>query len=435
MIKVCKFGGSSMADKNCIEQVADIIRSEKERKYIVVSAPGKRFSEDIKVTDLLYKSFDERTEKKQTAFPLIRKRFVEIVDELGIELDIEKKLDEIFVNIKNSTTADYAASRGEYLSAIILAKYLGVDFIDPADIVMFSNEGRFESEYTNDLVEKKLALSERAVIAGFYGSKPNGEIKTFSRGGSDIIGSIIARGAKAEIYENWTDVNGFMTTDPRIVKNPKHIDILTYEELRELAYMGASVLHPESVFPLQINKIPINIRNTFEPENKGTMIVHSIKEKRDRRVTGIAGKKGYSIILIKKSMMNNEIGFARKVLSVLEHNKISLEHVPTGIDTMSVVVATSELENGKKQKILDEIRGKVDPDVLEVSNNLGLIAIVGQGMAYQRGTAARIFNALYKAEINVRMIDQGSSEINVIIGVEDKDLEKSIKAIYSAFFD
>lgn len=436
MIKVCKFGGTSMADKNAINQVINIIQSDKSRRYIIVSAPGKRFSDDEKVTDLLYQAFNERFDDRQPSFDKIRERYIDIVKDLNVEIDINKYLDEVEEGIESSLTSDYAASRGEHLCAIILAHKLGWEFIDAAEIIKFDVKGKFDSETTNDCVCEKLENIEYAVIGGFYGSLPDGTIKTFTRGGSDITGAIIARGVKADVYENWTDVNGFMTTDPRIVKNPKRIETLSYEELRELSYMGANVLHPDSIFPIKNCDIPINIRNTFEPDNKGTTIVSDTSGLDNKRlVTGIAGRKGYTTILLKKSMMNNELGFARKVLSVLENNGIQMEHLPTGIDTMSIIIEGNQVNEEKQQKVIDEIRAKVSPDNIEVNSDLALIAIVGHGMAERKGTAAKVFNALYSNDVNVRMIDQGSSEMNIIVGVSESDLKKSIAALYDEFFN
>ncbi len=434
MIKVSKFGGTSMADKSSIEQVIKIIKSDVDRRFVVVSAPGKRFSEDDKITDLLYQSYKERFDDRQPSFAKIKERYITIVKELGSKLDIEKYLYEVEQGIENSRSGDYAASRGEYLCALIFADMLGWEFVDAADIIKFNSKGQFDSETTNDLVFARLKDTKNAVIGGFYGSMPDGAIKTFSRGGSDITGSIIARGVKADLYENWTDVNGFMSADPRIIKNPKPINVLSYEELRELSYMGASVLHPESIFPLRYSNIPINVRNTFAPEKSGTTIVNDSSDLSNRLVTGIAGKSGYVSMLIKKSMMNNELGFARKVLSVLENNGVSLEHAPTGIDTMSIIIDKKELD-GKEQKVVDEIISATSPDKVEVMRNLALIAIVGHGMAEKIGTAAKVFNALCRHEVNIRMIDQGSSEMNIIVGVAESDLKKSISALYEEFFN
>ena len=435
-IKVCKFGGTSMADKNSISRVKEIILSDKERRFVVVSAPGKRFKEDIKVTDVLYECYDEKvkTGECKNKFSVIRERFEGIVADLGLSINISDRLDEVERGINASSSPDYAASRGEYLSALIASEVLGLEFVDAAEIIRFNTLGRFDSETTNDLVSKRLSLEKGAVIPGFYGALPDGTIKTFTRGGSDFTGAIVARGVMADIYENWTDVDGFMTTDPRIVDNPVIIDVLSYEELRELSYMGASVLHPDSTFPLQGTTIPINIKNTFNPSAKGTFIVKDTAARGGRLITGIAGRKGFTTILIKKSLMNAEIGFVRKVLSVLENYNISLEHIPTGIDTMSLIIPDNELIDGIEFELIEKIRGKVNPDYIYIYKDISLLAIVGHGMNNQTGTAAKIFTALADAKINVKMIDQGSSELNIIVGVNTADLEKAINAIYHAFF-
>lgn len=435
-LKVCKFGGTSMADKNSIEQVKKIILSDVDRRFVVVSAPGKRFSEDIKITDLLYECFYEKVRSGSCAEPFakIKKRYSDIVKDLGLKLDINTYLNEVQEAIDRCKTPDFAASRGEYLSALIMAEVLDFEFVDATEIIKFTAKGVFDAETTNDLVGKRLSLSKGAVVPGFYGAMPDKVVKTFTRGGSDFTGAIIARGVSADVYENWTDVDGFMTTDPRIVKNPVLIDMLSYDELRELSYMGASVLHPESTFPLQSTGIPINIRNTFNPTARGTMIVPDTSAKSGRLVTGIAGRKGFTTILIKKSMMNAEVGFCRKVLSVLEYYHISLEHMPTGIDTMSLIIPDSDLENGLEFELIEKIRGKVNPDLIYVYKDISLLAVVGHGMIQQKGTAAKVFNALAKADVNIKMIDQGSSELNIIVGVSSADLEKAIEAIYHEFF-
>ncbi len=431
--KVCKFGGTSMASAITVNQVFNIIESDKDRKYIVVSAPGKRDKNDIKVTDMLYKAFDEAQEtgRCDNAFGKIRERFRALVDDLKLDFDLNEMLDSIEKQINTSTTPDYAASRGEYLSARIFAIKTGYKFIDAQDLIKFDSRGMLDSEITNDNVKRVLEGVDRAVIPGFYGIDVDGNIKTFSRGGSDVTGAIIARGVGADLYENWTDVNGFMKADPRIVENPKIIDELTYKELRELSYMGANVLHPESIFPVRQAGIPINIKNTFNPSHKGTMIVEDYNPD-NSVITGIAGKKDFSVLLLEKSMMNSEIGFARKVLSVLEHYGVSFEHVPSGIDTMSFVIASSELE-GKLENIINGIRRSVSIDKIIVYNDMALIATVGHGMARRKGTSATLFNALANAGVNIRMIDQGSSELNIIVGVDNSDYEKAIEAIYNGF--
>lgn len=435
-IKVVKFGGTSMADAKSIRQVAEIIKQDKERRYVVVSAPGKRFSQDHKVTDMLYACYHDMQingECKAT-FDKIRERFKGIVKDLGLGLDIDSYLDKVEKEMLKYNSAEFCASRGEYLSAVITAEVLGYEFIDAKDVMIFDANGDFDSESTNEKVKSVLENVERAVVPGFYGGDSEGIVHTFSRGGSDVSGAVIARAVGASLYENWTDVNGFMSADPRIVDNPKPIETLSYKELRELAYMGANVLHPESIFPVRVSKIPINIRNTFCPTADGTMIVAELDEKElsKRVITGVAGKKGYSIIYIEKSMMNSELGFVRKVLAVLEYYNISIEHLPTGIDTMSIVIPDNELA-GKEDVVIERIKKVVDPDHIEIKSGISLIATVGHGMSYKPGSASTLVGALAKEKINIRMIDQGSSEMNIIVGIATSDYERAIKAIYAAF--
>ena len=427
-VTVVKFGGTSMADAKSINQVADIVKQDKKRRYVVVSAPGKRFSQDHKITDMLYACYHDlqiNGECKAT-FDKIRERFKGIVSDLGLDIDIDAYLNQVESDMLKYNSAEFCASRGEYLSAIITAAKLGYKFIDAKDIMVFNENGDFEPEITNEKVKQVLSKVERAVIPGFYGGDESGLVHTFSRGGSDVSGAVIARAVGATMYENWTDVNGFMTADPRIVSNPKPIEKLSYRELRELAYMGANVLHPESIFPVRVGNIPINIRNTFCPEAKGTMIVPELEEKdmNNRVITGIAGKKGYSIVYIEKSMMNSELGFVRKVLAVLEYYNISFEHLPTGIDTMSIVIADSELA-GKEEVVIERIKKVVNPDHIEIKSNISLVATVGHGMSYKPGTASTLCGALAKENINIRMIDQGSSEMNIIVGISTSDYEKA----------
>ncbi len=438
MIKVCKFGGTSMADANAMLQVKAIIEADESRKYVVVSAPGKRFKTDIKVTDTFYKCQKEIDENGNCdkSFAIIRDRFTEIVRDLNIDLDINAVLDKVEQEMIENKSADFAASRGEYLSAVIMSKLLGAEFVDSKELIRFDSKGRLNEEYTDDKVKTRLEDVEYAVIPGFYGKDSSGKIKTFSRGGSDITGSIIARGVKADLYENWTDVSGFLVCDPRIVPEAKVIEQLTYKELRELSYMGASVLHAEAIFPVMKGKIPINIKNTFKPEDKGTMIVPSEQytlSGSDNIITGIAGKKDFTVIYIEKSMMNSEIGFIRKVLSVVEHHGIGVEHVPSGIDTLSIVLESEQLKNGVLEQLVSEIRENVNPDYVHVIENISLIATVGHGMTMRSGTAAKIFSALAEQGVNIKMIDQGSSELNIIIGVSNSDYEKCIYTIYKAF--
>lgn len=433
-IKVVKFGGSSLADAGQITKVCKIIRADEERRYVVPSAPGKRFDSDEKITDLLYRlqSLAASGEVIDTVYEKIRDRFEGIINDLG--MDYTLPLEKVKNDILNGASPDYAASRGEYLNGLILAEYLGYEFVDAAEIICFDENGNFLAEETNIKAANRLKNVSNAVIPGFYGSYPDGRVKTFSRGGSDITGSIVARAVGADLYENWTDVSGFMVADPRIVEEPKCIRLISYTELRELSYMGASVLHEDAIFPVSKAKIPINIKNTNDPENKGTMIVAE-KEQDDSFdiVTGIAGRKGFTVITISKSMMNAEIGLARKMLSALEKYNISFEHMPTGIDTICVVISDSQL-NGNRENVINEIINTCKPETINVLENMALIATVGHGMVSMPGTAARLFTALANSKINIRMIDQGSSELNIIIGVDCNDFNEAIKAIYQEFF-
>ena len=434
MKKVVKFGGSSLASAVQFNKVKGISTADPHRRYVIPSAPGKRFSDDTKVTDMLYDCYDTAVNGKNFEEKLdkIHARYQEIIDGLHLNLSLDEEFEKIFEYFQNGAGVNYAASRGEYLNGIIMAHYLGFDFIDAAEVIFFDENGEFDSEKTNNILSMRLEKTEHAVIPGFYGAMPNGTIKTFSRGGSDITGSIVARAVKADLYENWTDVSGFLVTDPRIVENPEPIEIITYRELRELAYMGASVLHDEAIFPVRREGIPINIKNTNDPSAPGTLIVESTCKKPKYTITGIAGKKGFASVNLEKDRMNTEIGFGRRVLSVFEENGLSFEHIPSGIDTMSVFVQQSDFEE-KEQKILAGLHRNVDPDFLEIHSNIALIAVVGRGMKSTEGTAGKLFTALAKEDINIRMIDQGSSELNIIIGVNEKDFEKAIKAIYHAF--
>ena len=434
-IKVVKFGGSSLADAAQFRKVAAIIKADPNRRFVVASAPGKRHSKDVKVTDMLYNCYEMvRNHEDITAYyAQIAERYNSIIRDLGLQFDISGELEYIRNAILHHSGRDFAASRGEYLNSLILAKLLGFDFIDAESVIFFRENGVYDDEKTNEEMRKELKKHQYAVIPGFYGVMPNGTIKTFSRGGSDITGSIVARAADAELYENWTDVSGCLMADPRIVKDPIPIKTITYRELRELSYMGASVLHEEAIFPVRYAGIPINIRNTNEPEAPGTMIVASTNEyDSEHIITGIAGRKGFSVINIEKDMMNSEIGFGRKVLDVMEDNDISFEHLPSGVDTMSVVVTTSYLES-RRERIIASINKRVRPDSVVIEDGLALLAVVGRGMVKSKGTAARVFDAISDADINIRMIDQGSSELNIIVGIEEKDLDKALDAIYHEF--
>ena len=434
MKKVVKFGGSSLASAQQFKKVADIIHGDKERKFVVPSAPGKRFPEDIKVTDMLYGCYRlaEAGKDFKKELAAIADRYQEIIDGLELTLSLKDEFKTIEKNFKEKAGENYAASRGEYLNGIIMATYLGYEFIDAADVIRFKDNGDFDSEVTNEILSARLAGMESAVIPGFYGAYENGVVKTFSRGGSDITGSIVARAIKADVYENWTDVSGILVADPRIIDSPEPIDTITYRELRELSYMGFSVLHEDAIFPVRREGIPINIRNTNRPKDSGTWIVESTCQKSKYVITGIAGKKGFCSINIEKAQMNTEIGFGRKVLQAFEDNGISFEHVPSGIDTMTVFVHQDEFMH-KEQKVVSAIHRLADPDCVDIEADLALIAVVGRGMKSTRGTAGRIFSALAHANVNVKMIDQGSSELNIIIGVANADFETAIKAIYDIF--
>jgi len=436
MKKVVKFGGSSLASAAQFEKVGNIVKSDKDRRYVVVSAPGKRNSGDKKVTDMLYNCYDlaEKNQNFDIVLADIKARYDEIITGLGLSFSLDDDFKEIKKKFKEKAGVDYAASRGEFLNGKIMANYLGITFIDPSTVIFFDEDGNFDAEKSNEEVAKRLDSEEYAVIPGFFGAMYDGSIKTFSRGGSDITGSIVARAVKADVYENWTDVSGFMVADPRIINHPKSINMITYTELRELAYMGASVLHEDSIFPVRKEGIPINIRNTNMPEDEGTWIVESTARKSDYTITGIAGKKGFCCVNISKDMMNSEVGFVRKVLQAFEDHDISIEHVPSGIDTMTVFVHEDDFIS-KEQAVVSQIHRLAKPDMLEIESDLGLIAVVGRGMKSTRGTAGRIFSALAHANVNVRMIDQGSSELNIIIGVENRDFEKAVKAIYDIFVE
>ncbi len=435
-VKVTKFGGSSVADAIQIAKTKDIIVSDPDRKYIIVSAPGKRYNEDNKITDLLYlcKTHIEHNLPYEQVFQVICDRFTAMAINLGTKVDLTIEFGVIIDHLRKGASADYIASRGEYLNAIITAAYLGYDFVDAAVMIHFDEKGRFLSEETNESIKKELAKHKTAVIPGFYGAMPNGEIKTFSRGGSDITGAIVARAVEADVYENWTDVSGFLMADPRVVPDAKPISRVSYKELRELSYMGASVLHEDAIYPARVANIPISIRNTNNPDDPGTLITSQEENASGRIVTGIAGSKDFTVIALYKNMLSAEKGFVRRVLGIFEDNDVLVEHMPSGIDTLSVVVSSGLLD-GKLDDILAEINRKLQPDTIDVFEKMALVATVGYGMSRRPGVSAKLFTALADAGVNIRMIDQGSSEMNIIVGVENKDLNTSIRAIYHAFVE
>ena len=431
---VTKFGGSSLADASQFKKVKNIICADESRRYVIPSAPGKRNKKDTKVTDLLYlcHAHVETGISLDDVFKHVESRYTEIVSELGLNFEIKKYLDAVKKDLEDGASKDYAASRGEYLNGLVLANYLGYEFVDAKDVIVFDEDGALNLEKTNEALKAVLSKTPKAVIPGFYGADVNGNIVTFSRGGSDVTGALVAASVDADLYENWTDVSGFLMADPRIIDNPKAIDQITYKELRELSYMGASVLHEDAIFPVRATGIPINIKNTNRPEDKGTFIVQDIDDKECKTITGIAGKKDFTVISIEKAMMNSELGFCRKLLSVLETNNISFENMPSGIDTVCVVISDSELKH-KRDKVVEEIKRACNPDSIVVHPNMALIATVGKRMAKQKGVAAKVFSALSEANVNIRMIDQGSSEMNILVGIENDDFERGIQAIYNAF--
>ena len=434
-MKTAKFGGTSLADAARFRQVKRIVSADPELRFVVVSAPGKRSAEDKKVTDLLYlcKAHIEHNLPYQQIFQVICDRFMAVEVNLGVNVGLKEEFEEIRKNLEAGASADYIASRGEHLNAMLIAAYLGFDFVDSSRIVRFDEKGRFMEDLTNKEIAEELKHHERAVIPGFYGAKVDGTIKTFSRGGSDITGALVARAVGADVYENWTDVSGFLMADPRIVKDPKPISTVSYKELRELSYMGASVLHEDAIYPARIANIPINIRNTNEPENPGTMITSEpAKLEEGQIIAGIAGSKDFTVITMYKALLSSERGFIRKMSGVLEDFDIPIEHIPSGVDTLSVVISNKQL-GGKLEDILDEFERQLKPDHMEVSDDIALIATVGAGMSLRTGVSAKLFTALAEKKVNIRMIDQGSSEMNIIVGVENKDFEKAIRAIYGAF--
>lgn len=430
MAIACKFGGSSVADAAQIKKIADIIKSNPERRYIVVSAPGKRHDADKKITDLLYLAHETAKNgiSPSEILKLIKQRYDEIISGLQIDLDLSPAFADIEANIGNEST-DYAASRGEHLNGIVIAKLLGATFIDPIHHIFIGSNNQLQEDKTYDSLSKAIAGHDMVLVPGFYGCDEQGKVKTFSRGGSDITGAILARAAKVEVYENWTDVSGLLMADPRIVENPLPIPEVSYTELRELSYMGAQVLHDEAIFPVKALGIPVQIKNTNQPDHAGTKIVAQAQH-RAFPVIGLAGKQGFEIIYIQKTLMNKEVGFGRQLLGILEEKGVSFEHMPSGIDSVSLVIKSEELEQ-HRQEILDAIQTRLQTEEIKVFPNISLIAVVGTGMAYHPGVAATLFTALSDSGINIRLIDQGASELNIIIGVQDDDFKGSINALYN----
>ena len=436
MLKVTKFGGSSMADAGQYRKVRDILLADPSRKVVVVSAAGKRFSGDHKLTDLLYlcHAHTQYGVDCSGIFELITSRYLEIRDELGLDLSLEQEFQALKKRLdKKSITADELVSRGEYFSAKLMAAFLGFDFVDAADWILFNMDGSVDQEPSYEALRNRIG-NHGVVIPGFYGKMPDGHIRTFSRGGSDITGALAAAALGADVYENWTDVSGILMADPRIVDNPQAIPQVTYDELRELSYSGAQVLHEGTIFPVREKNIPVNIRNTNAPEDPGTMIRERFEVDTDphRFITGITGKKDFSIISMTKRGMSNEVGVLRKMLSVFERHNISIDYAPNGIDNVSVVMPTAEIEP-QLYTLLAEIQEEVKPDSLAVYDQIAIVAAVGRKMAFRPGISGKIFAALGQANINIRMINQGPDELNIIVGVDNKDFATAIKVLYHSF--
>ena len=436
-MKVAKFGGSSLADAAQFKKVREILLSDEDRRIVVPSAPGKRAATDIKVTDLFYQCNRLAASGSDfaSAFDTIRARYHGIAQELGLTVDLDGYLDEVSRNIQLGAGADYAASRGEYLNGILLADYLGWDFVDPQQGIFFDEEGRLDSDKTQEKLSALLAGHERAVVPGFYGCDTHGNVKTFSRGGSDITGAIVARAVQADMYENWTDVSGCLMADPRIVRNPETIRYVTYRELRELSYMGASVLHEEAIFPVKDAGIPLVIKNTNAPDDPGTVISEETEPGvAEPLITGIAGKKDFVAIHVKTNHMSSKVGYIRKTLSIFERYRVSIEHIPTGIDSFAVVVQGSDVKDCL-YSIVADIKSELEPDEIKIVDRLALISTVGRNMPSRPGTSGRLFGELGHAGINIRMIAQGSEELDIVVGVDVDDFERAIRVIYGAFVD
>ena len=436
-MKVVKFGGSSMADAGQYRKIRDILLADPERKVVVVSAAGKRFKDDHKITDLLYlcHAHTQYGVDCSGIFEMISSRYIQIRNDLNIDLDLETEFADFKQRIdRKELNADEIASRGEYFSAKLMAAYLGFQFIDSADWVKFNFDGTVDQEVTYEALQDKVVQGIGAVIPGFYGLMPDGHIRTFSRGGSDITGALAAAALDADVYENWTDVSGILMADPRLVENPMAIPQVTYDELRELSYSGASVLHEDAIFPVREKNIPLNIRNTNDPEAPGTMIQESFQGEydSDRFITGITGKKDFTIISLSKRGMSNQVGVLHKVLTILVRHNLSVDYVPNGIDNVSIVLPTESIASSL-YAVLGEIQTEVEPDTLDVHDQIAIVAAVGRQMACRPGISGKLFAALGEAGINIRMINQGPDELNIIFGVDNRDFKKAIQVLYSSF--
>ena len=438
MIKVVKFGGSSVASAEQFAKVKKIIEADDDRKFIITSACGRINKEDYKVTDLLYLieahirygvSYDQ-------LFQLVKDKYYSIAKALGLKTDLDKEFVSIEKLIERHETTDYLVSRGEYLAAKLLAEYLEAQFVDARDVIAFRYDGSIDMERTEELLKDRCEKGRRIVIPGFYGALPNGAIRVMSRGGSDITGSIVASAVNADVYENWTDVSGFMVADPRIIEKPLRIPCITYAELREMSYMGANVLHDDAVFPVRKKNIPINIRNTNDPDNPGTMITDDCEEF-DKKypphaITGVTGRRNFTIITLIKAHSSTEVGFLRKILSIFEKYNVSIEQVPISVDTFSVIVESNYV-SACLYDIVGDLKKELVPDELRIEEHISLIAMVGREMRNRPGMSGALLSECGRNHINIRTISQSSHELSVIIGVNDADFEKAIQAIYDTF--
>ena len=437
MLKVAKFGGSSLADAAQFQKVKSIVSSDPARRLIVVSASGKRHKDDNKITDLLYlcHAHLQYSVSCEQVFSMIETRYLDIKRELDLQVDIERDFARLRQKLDKSLSVDELVSRGEYLTARMMAEYLGYDFVDAAALVCFDYDGKLNIDKTYEAIREALAVHDRIVMPGFYGSLPSGRIKVLSRGGSDISGALLAAAAGADIYENWTDVSGILMADPRIIDNPRRIDTITYPELREMAYMGANVLHEGAIYPVKDAGIPINIRNTNAPDDPGTIICDeesAMPVQDDPLITGLTGKKNFTVVTVSKNQQEDNLGIIRRTLEIFEKYRVEVEHIPSGIDSFSVVVASDQVESCIYD-IVGEIRAVCRPADIRVIDSMALVAVVGRGMSYRPGVSGRLFAALGDAQVNIRMIAQGSDELNIIVGVENKDFERALRTIYQNF--
>lgn len=432
---VAKFGGSSLADASHIQKTASIINMDPARRYVVISSPGERTDDDIKVTDMLYMCHSRFTNREnyQDMLNAIHLRFDEIVAGLGIDFDVNAEIKELHKSLMMGKSSDFIASRGEFITSKIMAKVLGWEFVDASEIIFFNNDGSLNELKTFSTASRILKPLEHAVIPGFYGIMPNGSIKTFNRGGSDTTASIISRSVKADLYEKWTDKAEIFSADPSIIDSPRTVENITYKELHELSYMGFNVLNEDSVFPINRAGIPVNIRDTHDINDKGTLILPELPEDfpRENMFVCVAGKRGFRVLQIDKYKLNRETQFPAKLFNIFARYNIACEHCLTGIDVVSLVLK-NPLFDLRRSEIISEIKRELSPDNVEVRTNMSLISVIGQGMGTVKGVFAKVFNALANAEVKVKMIEQGSDDLNIILGVDDEDYERSIRALYNA---